>query len=105
MDKQNVHPSKVVSLGDDVDVMVLEIDADRRRISLGMKQCKINPWYDFETKYKKGDQVSGKIRSITDFGVFIGFGRFHRWFNFIYLIFPGIKVAKKQLKLTKKAKR
>jgi small subunit ribosomal protein S1 len=69
---KNVHPSKVVQLGDEVEVMVLEIDEERRRISLGMKQCKTNPWDDFEITHKKGDKVSGQIKSITDFGVFIG---------------------------------
>ncbi|NWG87615.1 MAG: S1 RNA-binding domain-containing protein, partial [Hydrogenophilaceae bacterium] len=69
---KNVHPSKVVQLGDEVEVMVLEIDEDRRRISLGMKQCKPNPWEDFAMNHKKGDKVSGQIKSITDFGVFIG---------------------------------
>jgi len=69
---KNVHPSKVVSLGDVVDVMVLEIDQDRRRISLGMKQCVGNPWQNFSQQHAKGQKVSGKIRSITDFGIFIG---------------------------------
>src|SRR5580693_3396688 len=69
---KNVHPSKVVQLGDEVEVMVLEIDEDRRRISLGMKQCKPNPWDDFSRNYKKGDKLQGAIKSITDFGVFIG---------------------------------
>ena len=69
---KNVHPSKVVSLGDVVEVMVLEIDQDRRRISLGMKQCVGNPWQNFSQAHGKGQKVSGKIRSITDFGVFIG---------------------------------
>ena len=69
---KNVHPSKVVSLGDEVEVMILEIDEARRRISLGMKQCKSNPWDDFALNHKKGDKVKGAIKSITDFGVFIG---------------------------------
>jgi small subunit ribosomal protein S1 len=69
---KNIHPSKVVQLGDEVEVMILEIDEDRRRISLGMKQCIPNPWEDFEISHKKGDKVSGVIKSITDFGVFIG---------------------------------
>ncbi|MFW9608995.1 30S ribosomal protein S1 [Aquaspirillum soli] len=69
---KNVHPSKVVALGDEVEVMILEIDEDRRRISLGMKQCMPNPWDDFAANYKKGDKISGTIKSITDFGVFIG---------------------------------
>ncbi|GLR26024.1 30S ribosomal protein S1 [Limnobacter sp.] len=69
---KNVDPKKVVTLGDEVEVMVLEIDEDRRRISLGMKQCLPNPWEDFSTNFKKGDKVSGAIKSITDFGVFIG---------------------------------
>ncbi len=69
---KNVDPKKVVQLGDEVEVMVLEIDEDRRRISLGMKQCKPNPWDDFSISHKKGDKVRGQIKSITDFGVFIG---------------------------------
>ena len=69
---KNVHPSKVVSMGDVVDVMVLEIDEERRRISLGMKQCVGNPWQQFASIHTKGQKVSGKIRSITDFGIFIG---------------------------------
>ncbi len=69
---KNVHPGKVVQLGDEVEVMILEIDEERRRISLGMKQCKSNPWDDFAVTHKKGDKVSGQIKSITDFGVFIG---------------------------------
>jgi small subunit ribosomal protein S1 len=69
---KNVHPSKVVSLGDEVEVMILEIDEARRRISLGMKQCQSNPWDDFAINHKKGDKVKGAIKSITDFGVFIG---------------------------------
>ncbi|MEF9996283.1 MAG: 30S ribosomal protein S1, partial [Burkholderiaceae bacterium] len=69
---KNVDPKKVVQLGDEVEVMVLEIDEDRRRISLGMKQCKANPWEDFSISHKKGDKVHGQIKSITDFGVFIG---------------------------------
>jgi small subunit ribosomal protein S1 len=69
---KNVHPSKAVSLGDEVEVMILEIDEDRRRISLGMKQCQPNPWDEFALSHKKGDKVRGQIKSITDFGVFIG---------------------------------
>ncbi len=69
---KNVHPSKVVQLGDEVEVMVLEIDEDRRRISLGMKQCMVNPWDEFAMNHKKGDKVRGQIKSITDFGIFIG---------------------------------
>jgi small subunit ribosomal protein S1 len=69
---KNVHPSKVVQLGDEVEVMILEIDEDRRRISLGMKQCQPNPWDEFAINHKKGDKVSGQIKSITDFGIFIG---------------------------------
>ncbi len=69
---KNVNPSKVVQLGDDVEVMVLDVDAERRRISLGIKQCVSNPWEAFAAIYKKGDKVSGQIKSITDFGVFIG---------------------------------
>jgi len=69
---KNVHPSKVVQLGDEVEVMILEIDEERRRISLGMKQCLPNPWDDFAMNHKKGDKVKGAIKSITDFGIFIG---------------------------------
>ena len=69
---KNVHPSKVVQLGDEVEVMILEIDEERRRISLGMKQCKANPWEEFCQDHKKGDKVRGAIKSITDFGIFIG---------------------------------
>jgi small subunit ribosomal protein S1 len=69
---KNVAPNKVVQLGDEVEVMVLEIDEERRRISLGMKQCKANPWDDFALNNKKGDKVKGAIKSITDFGIFIG---------------------------------
>ncbi len=69
---KNVHPSKVVQLGDEVEVMILEIDEERRRISLGMKQCMPNPWDEFESSHQKGDRVRGQIKSITDFGVFIG---------------------------------
>ncbi|MHB1076014.1 30S ribosomal protein S1 [Thiobacillus sp.] len=69
---KNVSPSKIVQLGDEVEVMVLDIDEDKRRISLGMKQCKSNPWEDFSMNHKKGDKVGGAIKSITDFGVFIG---------------------------------
>lgn len=69
---KNVHPSKIVSLGDEVEVMVLDIDEERRRVSLGIKQCKPNPWDEFAAIHKKGDHVSGSIKSITDFGIFIG---------------------------------
>lgn len=69
---KNVDPRKVVTLGDEVEVMVLEIDEDRRRISLGMKQCRANPWEDFAANHKRGDKVRGAIKSITDFGVFVG---------------------------------
>ena len=69
---KNIAPSKVVTLGDEVEVMVLEIDEDKRRISLGMKQCKPNPWDEFAQNYNRGDKVSGPIKSITDFGVFVG---------------------------------
>ena len=69
---KNVNPSKVVQSGDELEVMVLEIDGERRRISLGVKQCLPNPWEEFDTSVKKGEKVSGVIKSITDFGVFIG---------------------------------
>ena len=69
---KNIHPSKVVNLGDTVEVLVLEIDEERRRISFGLKQCIANPWEEFAKNFNKGDKVSGKIKSITDFGIFIG---------------------------------
>ncbi len=69
---KNIHPSKIVQLGDKIDVMVLDIDAGRRRISLGVKQCINNPWLSFSQKYTKGDKVTGTIKSVTDFGLFIG---------------------------------
>ncbi len=69
---RNIHPSKVVSVGDEVEVMILEIDEDRRRISLGIKQCKPNPWEQFEISNEKGQRIKGNIKSITDFGIFIG---------------------------------
>ena len=69
---KNIHPSKAVQLGDEVEVMILEIDEDRRRLSLGMKQCKDNPWNIFANSNKKDDKIKGNIKSITDFGVFIG---------------------------------
>ncbi len=69
---KNVHPSKLVQLGEEVEVVVLDIDEERRRISLGMKQCAANPWEDFSENFNKGDHVTGKIKSITDFGIFIG---------------------------------
>ncbi|MAY02740.1 MAG: 30S ribosomal protein S1 [Gammaproteobacteria bacterium] len=69
---KNIHPSKVVQLGDEIEVMILDIDEERRRISLGLKQCQKNPWDAFAESYKKGDRISGNIKSITDFGIFIG---------------------------------
>jgi len=69
---RNVNPNKVVALGDEVEVMILDIDQERRRISLGVKQCKPNPWEDFSESFNKGDKVKGNIKSITDFGIFIG---------------------------------
>ncbi len=69
---KNIHPSKVVAVGDEVEVMVLDIDEERRRISLGIKQCRENPWGEFASKHAQGDLLSGKIKSITDFGIFIG---------------------------------
>ncbi|WP_086480632.1 30S ribosomal protein S1 [Oceanospirillum sanctuarii] len=69
---KNIHPSKVVNVGDDVEVMVLDIDEERRRISLGIKQCTPNPWEEFSGKFNKNDKVTGSIKSITDFGIFIG---------------------------------
>ena len=69
---KNIHPSKVMQLGDEVEVMVLDIDTERRRISLGIKQCQPNPWEEFAASHNKGDKVHGQIKSITDFGVFVG---------------------------------
>lgn len=69
---KNIHPTKIVNVNDKVEVMVLDIDEERRRISLGIKQCTVNPWLEFSKSYKKGDHVKGKIKSITDFGIFIG---------------------------------
>jgi len=69
---KNVNPSRIVRVGDEVEVMILEIDEERRRISLGMKQCLPNPWAEFARDFRKGDKVKGQIKSITDFGVFIG---------------------------------
>ncbi|MCB1631698.1 MAG: S1 RNA-binding domain-containing protein, partial [Pseudomonadales bacterium] len=69
---KNIHPSKVVQVGDEVDVMILDIDEERRRISLGMKQCTENPWDVFAAAHAKGERITGKIKSITDFGLFIG---------------------------------
>ncbi len=69
---KNIHPSKVVHLGDEVEVKILDIDADRRRISLGMKQCRPNPWEEFAQAHNKGDRIKGTIKSITDFGIFVG---------------------------------
>ena len=69
---KNIHPSKVVDLGDEVEVMILDIDEERRRISLGIKQCQENPWDSFSSQFAKGEKISGKIKSITDFGIFIG---------------------------------
>ncbi|NRA19332.1 MAG: 30S ribosomal protein S1 [Oceanospirillaceae bacterium] len=71
---RNIHPSKVVTLGEEIQVMILDIDANNRRISLGMKQCQQNPWQSFSAKHKAGDKISGKIRSITDFGLFVSVG-------------------------------
>lgn len=69
---KNIHPSKVVSIGDEIDVMILDIDEERRRISLGVKQCLSNPWEAFAETHQKGERVTGKIKSITDFGIFVG---------------------------------
>jgi len=69
---KNIHPSKIVQVGDEVEVMVLDIDEERRRISLGIKQCQPNPWEEFAANHKKGERITGKIKSITDFGIFIG---------------------------------
>src|SRR5690606_36692505 len=70
--KKNILPSKDDQVGDEIDVMVLDIDEERRRISLGIKQCTMNPWEEFGTKFNKGDKINGKIKSITDVGIFIG---------------------------------
>ena len=69
---KNIHPSKVVDVGDEIEVMILDIDEERRRISLGIKQCQANPWEEFSQNYNKGDRIAGRIKSITDFGIFIG---------------------------------
>src|SRR5437016_11771006 len=69
---KNVNPAKVVHTGQEVEVMVLDVDEERRRISLGLKQCQANPWKEFAENYNKGDKVAGQIKSITDFGIFIG---------------------------------
>ena len=69
---KNIHPSKVVQVGDETEVMVLDIDTERRRISLGMKQCQPNPWEEFSANHQKNEKISGKIKSITDFGIFVG---------------------------------
>ena len=69
---KNIHPSNNVQLGDEVEVMILEVDEDRRRLSLGMKQCKENPWNEFADNNKEGSKIKGNIKSITDFGIFIG---------------------------------
>ncbi|MAP13019.1 MAG: hypothetical protein CMQ61_13330 [Gammaproteobacteria bacterium] len=69
---KNAHPSKIVNVGDEIEVMVLDVDEERRRISLGVKQCQPNPWEDFAANHNKGDKVIGRIKSITDFGIFIG---------------------------------
>ncbi len=93
---KNIHPSKVVNVGDVVEVMVLDIDEERRRISLGLKQCKSNPWQQFAETHNKGDRVEGKIKSITDFGIFIGTGRRYRRSDI-----SGTLQAKKQFVNTK----
>jgi len=99
---KNIHPTKVVTLGDEVEVMVLDIDEERRRISLGIKQCQINPWDDFAANFKKGDHISGKIKSITDFGVFIGLeGALTVWY--ICRIFPGTSPASRPCVVTRRA--
>ena len=69
---KNVNPARVVSIGEEIEVMVIEIDEERRRISLGVKQCQSNPWAEFAATYNRNDKVSGQIKSITDFGIFIG---------------------------------
>ena len=69
---RNVHPNKVCHVGDEIEVMVLDVDSDRRRVSLGIKQCNANPWEEFAATHDKNDRITGQIRSITDFGVFIG---------------------------------
>lgn len=69
---KNIHPSKVVQVGDEVEVMILDIDEERRRISLGIKQTLANPWDEFDKKHERGDKITGTIKSITDFGIFIG---------------------------------
>lgn len=99
---KNIHPSKVVNVGDVVEVMVLDIDEERRRISTGLKQCKANPWQQFAETHNKGDRVEGKIKSITDFGIFIGLtAASTAWFT--CLTSPRTLQAKKQFVNTKKA--
>lgn len=98
---KNIHPSKVVNVGDVVEVMVLDIDEERRRISLGLKQCKANPWQQFAETHNKGDRVEGKIKSITDFGIFIGLtAASTAWFT--CLTSPRTLQAKKQFVNTKR---
>ena len=99
---KNVHPSKVVQLGDEVEVMILEIDEDRRRISLGMKQCQANPWEEFAANHNKGDKISGAVKSITDFGVFVGPALAVSTVWFTCLTCPGLKPAKKLYANTKR---
>ena len=83
---RNIHPSKVVQVGDEVEVMVLDIDEERRRISLGIKQCQGNPWEAFDALHEKGDHIKGYIKSITDFGIFIGLdGNIDGLVHWVYL--------------------
>lgn len=98
---KNIHPSKVVNVGDVVEVMVLDIDEERRRISPGLKQCKANPWQQFAETHNKGDRVEGKIKSITDFGIFIG-PTAASTARFTCLTSPGTLQAKKQFVNTKR---
>ena len=98
---KNVHPSKVVQLGDEVEVMILDIDEDKRRISLGMKQCQPNPWQDFEANFKKGDKIKGAVKSITDLLACPAISTV--WCTCLTCLGP--KAAKKPSANTKKAKK
>ena len=100
---KNIAPAKLVALGDEVEVMVLEIDEDKRRISLGMKQCRANPWQEFAQNTKRGDRVKGPIKSITDFGVFVGLAAGIDGL-FICLTCPGTRPVKLLCATTKKAR-
>ena len=99
---KNSHPSKVVQVGDETEVMVLDIDTERRRISLGMKQCQPNPWEEFSANHQKNEKLSGKIKSITDFGVFVGLGAASTASS-TCPIFPGSVRARRRCVTTRRA--